>query len=77
MKHATHMESPVGRLPIREGIAKRLHGMTDKEVADETFKSSQFINPEAFAELTARGLCYRGDMESDVYARIAKRDTGQ
>jgi len=73
--HATHMQTPIGPLPIRENIAKRLHGMSDREVADETFKSIRgFINPEAFAELCARGLSGPGMYERDTYALINERE---
>lgn len=66
---ATHMQTPVGPLPIRKHLAERFLTMTDREIADETFRGG-FINPEAFAELVDRGLCFRGDREADVYARI-------
>lgn len=66
---ATHMQTPVGRLPIRRAMIERFQSMTDREIADETFRGG-FINPEAFAELVDRGLCFRGDLERDVYDRI-------
>ena len=70
---ATHMQTPVGPLPIRKGLVERFATMTDREIADETFKSQPgFINPEAFAELVDRGR--RGDFEADVYQRIESRD---
>ena len=71
---ATHMQTPIGPLPIRRHLAERFASMTDLEIADETFKSQPgFINPEAFAELVDRGLCRRGDFEADVYRRISER----
>ena len=62
---ATHMQTPVGPLPIRQGLIERFKTMTDREIADETFRGG-FVNPEAFAELVDRGLCRRGDFEADV-----------
>lgn len=72
---ATHIKTPVGPLPIRRHVIERFASMTDREIVDETFKSIPgFINPEAFAELVDRGLCHRGDFESDVDRRLAVRD---
>lgn len=73
---ATHMQTPVGPLPIRRHLVERFKTMTDREIADETF-SGGFINPEAFAELVDRGLCFRGDFEQDVYRRIERAEKGQ
>lgn len=75
---ATHLQTPVGSFPIRQHLVERFANMTDREIADETFKSQPgFINPEAFAELTDRGLCHRGDFEADVYRRIDAAEKGQ
>lgn len=71
---ATHMQTPVGPMPIREGVRESLSKMADREVADAAF-DGPFINPEPFAELCHRGLCFRGDMESDVYQRVALRES--
>lgn len=70
---ATHMQTPVGPLPIRRGLIERFETMTDREIADDTFRGG-FINPEAFAELVDRGLCKRGDFEADVYRRIERNE---
>lgn len=73
---ATYMQTPIGPIPIRTEVAKQLHAMTDRDVADEAFKSQRgFINPEAFAELLDRDLARRGWFESDTYEEIERRET--
>ena len=66
---AKFMETPFGKMPIRKNIIRQMQDMTDREIADATFANG-FINPEYFAELCHRKLCFRGDMEEDVYQRI-------
>lgn len=71
---AMHMITPVGKLPIREGIRMVLSKMTDREVADAALRSGPFIDPESYAELCHRGLSGAGIYESDTYELIEKRE---
>lgn len=74
---ATHMITPVGKLPIREGIRVALSKMTDREVADAVLRSGPFIDPESYAEFCHRGLSGPGMYESDTYGLIEKREQGE
>ena len=69
------MDTPIGPVAIRKEIVEQQSKMTDRQVADEAFKSIPgFINPEAFAELAHRGLVCRGMFEADIYRLIDKRE---
>jgi hypothetical protein len=69
------MQTPIGPVAIRKHLVEQFATMTDREIADETFRERGFINPEAFAELCHRGLCFRGDRENDVYRRVEERES--
>ena len=70
---ATHMQSPIGPLPIRRHVIKEMEGKTDREIADGTFVNG-FIDPEYFAELCHRGLSGPGWFQKDTYTEIERRE---
>ena len=70
---ARYMRTPIGPVPIREAIVEAQSRMTDRQVADAAF-ASEFIDPEAFAELVHRGLCGPGMFQKDVYRLIEQRE---
>lgn len=65
--------SPVGPVPIRQGIRERLAHMTDREVADKAL-GVRHINPETYAELCHRGLSGPGVTAEMTYQAIAERE---
>lgn len=68
-----NIQTPIGPLKVPAGTHNALVAMSDRQVADEAFKG-QHTEPFAFQVLIDRGLCFRGDMRSDVYQRIAERE---
>lgn len=70
---ATHMQTPVGLMPIRESEIRANAALTDRELADKAI-GGRFIDPEAFAELCERRLCFRGWSKADTYNEIARRE---
>jgi len=67
------LQTPVGKFDFAPGVADRLIAMSDRQVADEAFRT-QHVEPFAFQVLVDRGLCFRGDMKSDIYKRIEERE---
>ena len=50
---ATHMQTPVGPIPIRAAIIEEMAGLSDREIADKAL-GGRFIDPEYFTELLHR-----------------------
>lgn len=71
---ATHIQTPVGKFPIREHIAESFKSMTDREVADKAL-SGPFIDPEYYPELLRRGLSGPGMYKEDTYKLIQERES--
>lgn len=53
--HATHMETPMGHVAIRESEKNKFSAMNDEQLFTHTDVNG-FICPEAFAEVMHRGL---------------------
>ncbi len=71
---ATHMKTPIGKIPIRTEIIKEMLKKSDREIAEQALNSSSFIDPEYYAELCARGLSGPGMKKKDTYALINAKE---
>lgn len=73
---ATHMDTPVGPIRIREEVRLEMADMTDREIADRAL-GGRFIDPEFFAELLHRGLSGPGMYAHDTYRIIEGRENAR
>ena len=57
MKPATHMQTPVGPMPIPEWARRDFERMSDDQIRKQALDNgTPFIDPMAFAEMLHRGM---------------------